>query len=221
MQSRYYDPEVGRFINADAFASTGQGLLGHNAFAYCDSNPCNYADGTGTSLSYYNPLIGPPLSNYYYVGGNATGASTATAAGGGGGFPIAVVGLSIPETLDLVDTISDISDAFGNLSHAAEYGIQSYSDLRKATSGTGLEAHHIVEQRFLIGKGMNVQTAASVAVTPQEHQKFTNLWRRHFPYGKTNYNDLPKEKIWSAAQIIYQDYPELLDAVWDTIRFMD
>ena len=24
LQSRYYDPEVGRFINADAFASTGQ-----------------------------------------------------------------------------------------------------------------------------------------------------------------------------------------------------
>ena len=39
LQSRYYDPEMGRFINADAYASTGQGLLGNNMFAYCSNNP--------------------------------------------------------------------------------------------------------------------------------------------------------------------------------------
>ena len=27
-QSRYYDPEMGRFINADAYASTGDGVFG-------------------------------------------------------------------------------------------------------------------------------------------------------------------------------------------------
>ena len=31
LQSRYYNPEMGRFINADAFNSTGQGILGNNA----------------------------------------------------------------------------------------------------------------------------------------------------------------------------------------------
>ena len=39
LQSRYYDPEVGRFINADALVSTGQGILGNNMFAYCGNNP--------------------------------------------------------------------------------------------------------------------------------------------------------------------------------------
>ena len=34
LQSRYYDPAIGRFLNADAFVSTGQGLLGNNMFAY-------------------------------------------------------------------------------------------------------------------------------------------------------------------------------------------
>ena len=34
LKSRYYDPEVGRFINPDAYASTGQGILGANMFAY-------------------------------------------------------------------------------------------------------------------------------------------------------------------------------------------
>lgn len=48
LQSRYYDPEVGRFINADSYASTGQGLLGNNMFAYCSNNPITMADSSGT-----------------------------------------------------------------------------------------------------------------------------------------------------------------------------
>ena len=48
LKSRYYDPEVGRFINSDAYASTGQGILGTNMFTYCDNNPIIYADFSGT-----------------------------------------------------------------------------------------------------------------------------------------------------------------------------
>ena len=47
LQSRYYDPEIGRFINADVFPSTGQGLLGNNMFAYCGNNPVARADASG------------------------------------------------------------------------------------------------------------------------------------------------------------------------------
>ncbi|MBO5346993.1 MAG: hypothetical protein J6A45_02505, partial [Lachnospiraceae bacterium] len=47
LQSRYYDPAVGRFINADAFISTGYDILGFNAFSYCYNSPCNSADQTG------------------------------------------------------------------------------------------------------------------------------------------------------------------------------
>ena len=50
LQSRYYDPEVGRFINPDAFASTGRGILQANTFAYCLNNPVNFADHTGYAL---------------------------------------------------------------------------------------------------------------------------------------------------------------------------
>ena len=32
LQSRYYDPETGRFISADSYVSTGTGLLGCNMF---------------------------------------------------------------------------------------------------------------------------------------------------------------------------------------------
>ena len=47
LQSRYYDPVVGRFINADSYASTGQGIIGYNMFAYCGNNPVNTADYQG------------------------------------------------------------------------------------------------------------------------------------------------------------------------------
>ena len=48
LQSRYYNPGTGRFINADALTSTGQGLLGNNMFAYCLNNPVRYADASGS-----------------------------------------------------------------------------------------------------------------------------------------------------------------------------
>lgn len=47
LQSRYYDPEIGRFINADNYPSTGQGLLGNNMFAYCNNNPVILSDPLG------------------------------------------------------------------------------------------------------------------------------------------------------------------------------
>ena len=52
LQSRYYDPEVGRFISADVFLSTGQGVLGYNTYAYCLNNPVNRIDGNGFDSKY-------------------------------------------------------------------------------------------------------------------------------------------------------------------------
>ena len=47
LNSRYYNPEWGRFVSADAFADTGQGLNGTNVYAYCLNNPVNFADPNG------------------------------------------------------------------------------------------------------------------------------------------------------------------------------
>ena len=47
LQSRYYDPQLKRFLNADGLASTGQGILGANMFAYCGNEPVNGADPSG------------------------------------------------------------------------------------------------------------------------------------------------------------------------------
>jgi RHS repeat-associated protein len=47
LQSRYYNPTWGRFLNADSLLATGQGLLGCNLFAYCFNNPVDYHDPSG------------------------------------------------------------------------------------------------------------------------------------------------------------------------------
>ena len=55
LQSRYYNPEVGRFINADNYPTTGQGLTGNNMFAYCGNNPISREDDGG---EFWNIVIG-------------------------------------------------------------------------------------------------------------------------------------------------------------------
>ena len=57
LQSRYYDPEVGRFINADDVAYIQPDVLnGSNLYAYCGNNPVMYVDPTGTA--WWRWLIG-------------------------------------------------------------------------------------------------------------------------------------------------------------------
>ncbi len=47
LQSRYYDPETCRFINADSLLMAGDYLQGTNMYAYCLNNPVMYVDPTG------------------------------------------------------------------------------------------------------------------------------------------------------------------------------
>ena len=59
LQSRYYDPQVKRFVNADCFASTGQGFIACNMFCYCRNNPVMGIDPTGRSFWFGAFLAGP------------------------------------------------------------------------------------------------------------------------------------------------------------------
>ena len=65
LNSRYYDPDTGRFINADTFISTGQGILGNNMYAYCNNNSINLVDYYGNVPrflevihDFFNDLLG-------------------------------------------------------------------------------------------------------------------------------------------------------------------
>ena len=52
LQSRYYDPNAGRFLNADVLVSNWPSILNNNLFTYCGNSPLGNIDLTGTC--YYN-----------------------------------------------------------------------------------------------------------------------------------------------------------------------
>ena len=59
LQSRYYDPVVGRFINSDG--QLNDSTLGYNLFAYCENNPVNMSDPTGHAPDWNKIGIGAML----------------------------------------------------------------------------------------------------------------------------------------------------------------
>ena len=87
LQSRYYDPQVKRFVNADGFASTGQGFIGQNMFVYCLNNPVCYADENG-ELSWQQVLyvgVTTALIGFAILTALPTGGGSLLLAGAGGG----------------------------------------------------------------------------------------------------------------------------------------
>ena len=49
LQSRYYDPEVGRFVNADSVMGVNADIYTYNLFTYCGNNPIIRMDPGGCS----------------------------------------------------------------------------------------------------------------------------------------------------------------------------
>jgi len=60
--SRYYDAKLGRFISPDSYLSTGQGILGHNMYAYCNNNPVNRVDYGGDRSNFVEILLSGELT---------------------------------------------------------------------------------------------------------------------------------------------------------------
>ena len=52
LQSRYYDPVTGRFINADVYCDTNTDIFGTNMFTYCNNDPINQIDPEGTDAKW-------------------------------------------------------------------------------------------------------------------------------------------------------------------------
>ena len=77
LRSRYYNPEWGRFINADTLLGEVGALGSHNAFAYCVGNPTRLIDIDGESATdvilsnsqTITNLDGPyPIADLVFVG---------------------------------------------------------------------------------------------------------------------------------------------------------
>lgn len=58
LNSRYYDPETGRFINADDRLGSSHDLSSYNLFAYCNDNPIMMVDPDGTVSIAFETVAG-------------------------------------------------------------------------------------------------------------------------------------------------------------------
>ena len=91
LQSRYYDPAICRFINADTFATTdANGLLSANMFAYCENNPIGNSDPDGyfaaalTGGGYLSGILVAGGANFWNPAGwIVVGITVAVAVGAG------------------------------------------------------------------------------------------------------------------------------------------
>jgi RHS repeat-associated protein len=87
LQSRYYDAEVGRFLNADDVHYLGDETLSCNLFTYCANNPVNYSDFNGyltvdQVLSKVANFAAYVISWFALVGGRKTQIVSLALAGG-------------------------------------------------------------------------------------------------------------------------------------------
>ena len=148
LQSRYYDPNTCRFINADSYASTGQGLMGYNMFAYCNNNPIINADPTGHSVILTGIIVGAVIGTV--VGGYAgakiseakTGEVNGWAVAGGavaGGIVGGLIGWGVGTAISTFGTTAvgaATAPAAGQIAEKASTAIQTYYPPNNGFSGT-------------------------------------------------------------------------------------
>ncbi|QHE50865.1 DNRLRE domain-containing protein [Pontibacillus sp. HMF3514] len=71
LNARYYNPEWGRFLNADTYGGKVGKILSHNVFAYSLNNPVMYSDPSGqipvysVEQQYQNMIDNNPLSMFW------------------------------------------------------------------------------------------------------------------------------------------------------------
>ena len=130
LQSRYYSPTKGRFINADAaevITATPMGLTDKNLFAYCDNNPVMRTDEDG---EFWNFIIGGAVGAVIggvvaalnggdvadvIVGGLGGAASGMVAASGLGIVAQAGISVAISGAADIANQDIDINQANGTI----------------------------------------------------------------------------------------------------------
>jgi hypothetical protein len=126
-----------------------------------------------------------------------------------------------------VRTGSVLAGELNQFEKAAEFGVDSYNALRKNVldtygTGSGLEVHHLIEQRFADTMGLKSGDMPSIVLTKDEHKSFTAAWRKEIGYdnsgSKVVTSSASPEQILDAARNVYKDYPELLKVIEEAYK---
>ena len=144
LQSRYYNPQWGRFLNADGYVSTGTGLLGYNMYAYCNNNPVMGYDPTG-EWNWGTFLSG---ANLIMVGAMAM-ATAATILSCGAAAPLMVV-------VAAATAVAGAATVVNGIAEVVEAGTD-YNFVRDGTFGGDEEAYNTYKAV--------TQTAAEIGTT--------------------------------------------------------
>ena len=217
LQSRYYDPFAGRFLNADIYCDTGTDTtLSTNMFAYCENNPISNYDASGQVIetvldiasaiwSLVDLISAPSWLNLGFFIWDVVAAIVPFVPGSyvakGGKLAVKVA--------------SKISD----FSKGKKYITGAYRGLKKVFKGKkGIEIHHLVEKRFSkLFKKVKTDDFLSVPLSKELHRTITNRWRNCFPYG-TNYSKITKTQMRNAIKKVYKDMPQLLN---ETLKWFE
>jgi RHS repeat-associated protein len=90
-------------------------------------------------------------------------------------------------------------------------GWEDIIEYKAQSKASGLQSHHIIEQRFAKTLGAFYCTISAV-LTIEEHQAVTNAWRRAIPYGAGGTGVATIAEVFSVAEQIYANAPNMLAA---------
>ena len=147
LQSRYYNPKVGRFINADDYPTTGQGLTGNNMFAYCGNNPAIRSDVSGNAWETVFDLISLGTSIIEVTANPADVGAWVGLAGD-------IIDVAVPFVAGVGETVRAVN-AGRKIADAAD----NANDIRKVASkihGNSLSSKRINYGYQLIDKNNNI-----------------------------------------------------------------
>ncbi|MGN0383009.1 MAG: RHS repeat domain-containing protein, partial [Eubacterium sp.] len=163
LQSRYYDPEVGRWISPEPNVDYGEfdegaGLLGYNVYAYCDNNPVIFKDETGESITLTCVLIGAGIGLLVGGGFGAYRASKKGYSPGDGwkywkyvvGYGVAggAIGALVGWGAGALIAKYGVATAATSITKGGGARFSSFNALKRSlgSAGEGKQWHHIVEQ---------------------------------------------------------------------------
>ncbi len=141
LKSRYYDPQVGRFINADVFVDTGSGSIGLNPFAYCLNDPTNSIDKNGYFAETPFDLV-TLAQSLIEAGTDPTDLWNWAIVVGD------IVDVAVPFLSGFGESLRITKQVLTQLKNTSKGGFRKALQTFTGFEGEGMEAHHVFPQKY-------------------------------------------------------------------------